>query len=173
MEGGQATNIHSPMAFSQQSSPYSQLRPQRNSNSPIQRPIQYPGYLMQKSDCLSSQQQLQQNVPYRAISPASSTTSDSGSRYNNSSFQGRQTGMPVQYGAAMPAATFNQGHRTSPGLGGQVNVAVTNSKPSPLRNNMDDCRLTVNPVANYAIGERDDPQSWAPLLNAARQESSL
>ena len=81
--------------------------------------------------------------------------------------------MPVQYGTVMPPVSFKQRHTTSVGIDGQVNVAVANLKSNPIRNNTDDCRLTINPVANYAIGERNDPQSWAPLLNAARQESNL
>ena len=35
------------------------------------------------------------------------------------------------------------------------------------------CRVTLNPTANYAISEQDDPQSWVPLLGSVQQESNL
>ena len=54
----------------------------------------------------------------------------------------------------------------------QGNRSIPNLKTNQNKINSD-CRLTINPVAKYAIKNQEDPQSWAPLLKAAQQESTL
>lgn len=173
-------NNNSQMALQYQTSSHAQLQTPRNSSSPVQRQIHQPGYLLETPSSLSSHQQLPLNPSCRAMSPAPSINSEGNHRYNNPSFQTRQ---PTLMGSipssrlspvgTFPITSFHQQHPNSAQIEGEMNVNGTSLKRNPLRKNLNDCRVTVNPVANYAICENEDPQSWAPLLKAAQQESSL
>lgn len=162
MEVGHSTNTQCQTALS-----HAHFQAQRNSNSPMQRQIQQPNYVLQNPNYLSSHQQLQQTSSYRAISPALSTNSDGGSRYIHPSFPNKQP----------PFLASTHSTRLSPIQTNQSSTfqqrQPSTSEGNPSRMNANDCRLTINPVAKYAVKEREDPQSWAPLLKAAQQESSL
>ena len=173
---GHSTNAQSQTALS-----HTHFQAHRNSNSPMQRQIHQPNYVLQNPNFLPSHHQMQQTSSYRAISPASSTNSDGGNRYIHPSFSNKQPPLLDSIHSArlspietVQSSTFQQSHHPPSSDGnGQVNVGITNLKTTPIRKNVTDCRLTINPVTKYAIKEREDPQSWAPLLKAAQQESSL
>ena len=158
------------------------MHPTRNSNSPIQRQIQQHNNAIPSTNFVPCHQQFQQTGPYRASSPASSINGDGGSRYTNPSFQNKCP--PPLLASTQPArlssmeirqsSTFQpQQHQMSFQGDVQRNVTIPNLKSNPGRNNVGDCRLTINPVAKYTVKDKEDPQSWAPLLKAAQQESTL
>merc|ERR1712038_34145 len=76
---------------------------------------------------------------------------------------------------ALQSSTFQtQPLLRSSDIDGQVKVSVPNLKSNMTKSMMgNDCRLTINPVAKYSANPHEDPQSWAPLLKAAHQESTL
>ena len=178
MEVGHLTNTQSQTPLS-----HTHLQASRNSNSPIQRQMQHPSNTLQNSNLVSTSQQLHQTPSYRTLSPASSINSDRGNRYINPSFQNKQATPPhlasMQSARLSPmeslqSSTFQPQYRMVPSEGdGQVNLTIPNLKPIPNRNNASDCRLTINPVAKYTIRDCEDSQTWAPLLKAAQQESTL
>ena len=173
---------HSTNTESQPPLSHTQLNPTRNSSSPIQRQIQQHNNIIQNPHYVPSHQQFQQPGTYRATSPASSINSDGGSRYLNPSFQNKPsipllTSMhPARLSPmeTLKSSTFQPQNHLRPSEEAHLgNVAVPNMKSNSNRNNAGDCRLTINPVAKYTAKDREDPQSWAPLLKAAHQESTL
>ena len=161
---------------------HTQLNPTRNSCSPVQRQIQQHNNLIQNPHFVPSHQQFHQTGTYRATSPASSINSDRGSRYINPSFQNKPATPllasmhPARLSSmdTLKSSTFQPQHHLRPSEGDlQGNIIIPNLKSIPDRNNVGDCRLTINPVAKYTAKDREDPQSWAPLLKAAQQESTL
>ena len=174
MERGRSINTQSQAAPSPAYFPS-----QRNSSSPMQRQVLQPNYALNNQNYLPSHQHLQQSSPYRSISPASSINSDGGSRYVNPSFQNKQppllasthlttTLSPTE---KVHSSTFQQ--RGPYSSESDAQVSIPRLKPNLSRLNGNDCRLTINPAEKYAINECEEPQSWAPLLKAAQQESSL
>ena len=167
---------------------HSQLHIGRNSSSPMQRQMQQPNHHIQNPSFIPTHQQFNQTPNYRTSSPVPSLTNSDvscGSRYLNPSFQGKQHPPPFlasihsarhsPIDEGLPSSTF-QPHQYHPMKSSrddnQGNVSISNLKSNQNKINSD-CRLTINPVAKYAIKNQEDPQSWAPLLKAAQQESTL
>ena len=183
MQANNSTNNQSQTPMS-----HNQLHIGRNSSSPIQRQMQHPNHHIQNPNYIPTHQQLNQSPNYRTSSPAPSLTNSDvscGTRYLNPSFQGKQHPPPFlasihsarhsPIDEGLPSSTF-QPHQYHPvkSSGGdrQGNISISNLKTNQNKINSD-CRLTINPVAKYAIKNQEDPQSWAPLLKAAQQESTL
>ena len=163
---------------------HSQFQPTRQSNSPIPRQMQQGSTVIHNPTFLPHHQLLQPPScsSYRATSPAtSSLNSDGGNRFNNSSFSPKQPPLLASTHSnrqsptdALQSSTFHtQPLLRSTDIDGQVKVSVPNLKSNMSKSMVNDCRLTINPVAKYSARPHEDPQSWAPLLKAAHQESTL
>ena len=163
---------------------HTQFQSSRQTSSPIPRHIQQGSTKVHNPTYLPPNQQLQppSNSPYRSASPAtSSINSDGGNRFINSSFSSKQPPLLASIHSnrlsptdAFQSSTFHtQPLLRSTDVDSQVKVNVPNLKGNMTTNMGNDCRLTINPVAKYSAQRHDDPQSWAPLLKAAHQESTL
>ena len=164
---------------------HTQFQATRQTNSPNPRQLQHGNTVIQNPTFLPPSNQLQPppGSSYRSASPAtSSINSDGGNRYINSSFSTKQPPLLASMNSnrlsptdALQSSTFHtQPLLRSSDIDGQVKVSVPNLKSNMTKSMMgNDCRLTINPVAKYSANPHEDPQSWAPLLKAAHQESTL
>ena len=162
----------------------SQFLGSRQTSSPIPRQLHHGNTVVHNPTFLPTNQQLQppSNSSYRSASPASSSiNSDGGNRFINSSFSSKQPPLLASMHSnrlsptdAFQSSTFQtQPLLRSSDVDGQVKVTVPNLKSNMTKSMGNDCRLTINPVAKYSAQPHEDPQSWAPLLKAAHQESTL